>query len=52
MIRYFASTVLTKGENGFDIEMSWALAGAQRSLVGIEFLDDNGEEGDNNQVWS
>jgi len=38
-----ASTVLTMGENGFDIKMSKALAGAQWSLVGMNVLGRNVE---------
>ena len=36
-----ASTVLTTGENSFDIKLSKALAGALRSLVGMNVLRRN-----------
>ena len=36
-----ASTVLTAGENSFDIKMSLALAGALRSLVEMKVLGRN-----------
>jgi hypothetical protein len=42
-IPLLASTVLTTGENGFDIKMSSALAGALRSLVGMNDLGRNYE---------
>jgi len=38
-----ASTVLTTGENSFDIKLSKALAGALRSLVGMNVLGKNYE---------